>query len=60
MCLRCGEEEEDLEYVLRACPKLESPRRRNFVQVPPPLSAMSADQVETARYFREVFNWDLP
>jgi hypothetical protein len=27
----CGEEEEDLEHVLRACPKLESPRRRNFV-----------------------------
>jgi hypothetical protein len=33
-CPHCGEEEEDLEHVLRACPKLESPRRRNFVQVP--------------------------
>jgi hypothetical protein len=39
MCSCCGEEEEDLEHVLRACPELESPRRRNFVQVPPPLSA---------------------
>ena len=54
-CPRCGEEEEDLEHVLRACPELESPRRRNFVQVPPPLSAMSTDQVEVARFFREVF-----
>jgi hypothetical protein len=33
MCPRCGEEE-DLEHVLRACPKLESPRRKNSVQVP--------------------------
>jgi hypothetical protein len=32
-CPRCGEEE-DLDHVLRACPELESPRRRNFVQVP--------------------------
>jgi hypothetical protein len=44
MCPHCGEEE-DLEHVLRACPELESPRRRNFVQVPLPLSAMSTDQV---------------
>jgi hypothetical protein len=51
-CPHCGEEE-DLEHVLRACPELESPRRRNFVQVPPPLSTMSADQVEVARFFRE-------
>ena len=56
-CPRCGEEEEDLEHVLRTCPELESPRRRNFVQVPPPLSAMSTDQVEVARFFREVFEW---
>jgi hypothetical protein len=41
----------------RTCPELESPRRRNFVQVPPPLSAMSADQVEVARFFREVYQW---
>jgi hypothetical protein len=33
-CPHCGEEDEDLEHVLRACPKLESPRRRNFVRVP--------------------------
>jgi hypothetical protein len=33
-CPRCGEEEVDLEHVLRACPELESPRRRNFVRVP--------------------------
>jgi hypothetical protein len=59
-CPRCGEEEEDLEHVLRACPELESPRRRNFVQVPLPLSAMMTDQVEVARFFREVYNWDLP
>jgi hypothetical protein len=56
-CPRCGEEEEDLEHVLRECPELESPGRRNFVQVPPPLSAMSTDQVEVARFFREVYQW---
>jgi hypothetical protein len=33
-CPRYGEEEEDLEHILRVCPELESPRRRNFVQVP--------------------------
>jgi hypothetical protein len=59
-CPRCREEEEDLEHVLRVCPELESPRRRNFVQVPLPLSAMTMNQVKTARYFWEVFNWDLP
>jgi hypothetical protein len=59
-CPRCREEEEDLEHVLRACPKLESPRRKNFVQVPPPLSAMSTDQVEVVRFFWEVFEWDQP
>jgi hypothetical protein len=57
-CPRCVVEEEDLEHVLRACPELESPRRRNFVQVLPPLSAMSTDQVEVARFFQEVFEWD--
>jgi hypothetical protein len=56
-CPQCGEEEEDLEHVLRACPELESPKRGNFVQVPPPLSAMSTDQVEMARVFREVYQW---
>jgi hypothetical protein len=30
MCPRHGEEE-DLEHILRACPELESPRRKNFV-----------------------------
>jgi hypothetical protein len=59
-CPCCGEEEEDLEHILRACPKLESPRRRNFVQVLLPLSAMSTDQVEVARIFREVFEWEPP
>jgi hypothetical protein len=59
-CSCCAEEEEDLDHVLRACPELESPRRRNFVQVPLPLSAMSTDQVEVARFFREVFKWDQP
>jgi hypothetical protein len=53
-CPHCGEEE-DLDHVLKACPELESPRRRNFVQVPPPLLAMSMDQVEVARFFREVY-----
>jgi hypothetical protein len=57
-CPCCGAEEKDLEHVLRACPKLESLRRRNFVQVPLPLLAMSTDQVEVARFFREVFDWD--
>jgi hypothetical protein len=49
-----------LEHVLRPCPELENPRRRNFEQVPLPLSAMSTDQVEVARFFREVFEWDHP
>jgi hypothetical protein len=60
MCPRCGEEEEDLEHILRAYPELESPRRRNFVQVPLPLSVMSTDQMEVARFFREVFKWEPP
>jgi len=59
-CPRCGEEEETLEHVLQRCPNLESPRRRNFVQVPLPLSIMTTNQPEAARYFREVFGWDLP
>jgi hypothetical protein len=59
MCPHCGEKE-DLEHVLRACPKLESPRKRNFVQVFPPFSAIATDQVETIWFFREVFDWDLP
>jgi ribosomal protein S27AE len=54
-CPRCGEEEEDLEHILRACPELDSPKRRNFVQVPLLLSAMLTDQVEVAPFFREVF-----
>jgi hypothetical protein len=49
-----------LEHILKAFPELESPRIRHSVQVPPPLSAMSTDQAETAWFFREVFNWDLP
>jgi hypothetical protein len=48
-----------LEHILRACPELESPRKRNFVQVFLPLSAMARDQVEMARFFWEVFDWDL-
>jgi ribonuclease HI len=56
MCPHCGEEEEDLEHVLRACPELESPRRRNFVQVPPPLGYVD-QSVEVVRFFREVFEW---
>jgi hypothetical protein len=58
MCPCCGEEEEDLEHVLRACLKLESPKRKNFVQAPSPLSAKLTDQVEVAWFFREVFEWD--
>jgi hypothetical protein len=58
-CPRCGEEEETLEHVLQRCPNLESPRRRNFVRVPPPLSVMTMYQSEVARFFREVFAWDL-
>jgi hypothetical protein len=55
----CGEEE-DLEHILRAYPELESLRRRNIVQVPLLLSAMTTDQAETARFFWEVYNRDLP
>jgi hypothetical protein len=58
ICPRCGEKDE-LEHVLRACPKLESPRKINFVQVSPLLSAMATDQVETVQLFQEVFDWDL-
>jgi hypothetical protein len=58
-CPCCGEDE-DLEHVLRACPELESPRRRKFVQVRPPLSAMSTDQVDVALFFQEVFEWEHP
>jgi hypothetical protein len=53
-------EKDDLEHVLRACPELESPRKMNFVQVSPLLSAMATDQVETVQLFQEVFDWDLP
>jgi hypothetical protein len=49
-----------LEQVLRACPELESPRRKYFVEVPLLLQAMSMDQTEPAQFFREVFDWDLP
>jgi hypothetical protein len=59
MCPRCGEKD-DLEHVLRACPKLESPSKRNFVQVSPLLSAMATDQEETVQFFQEVFDWNLP
>jgi hypothetical protein len=59
MCPHCGEKD-DLEHVLRACPDLESPRKKNFVQASSLLSAMATDQVETVRFFREVFDWDLP
>jgi hypothetical protein len=52
---RCGEEKEDLEHVLRTCPELESPRKRNIVQVPLPLSVMTMDQADAARYF-----WKVP
>jgi hypothetical protein len=55
-CPCCGEEEEDLEHILRACPELESPRRRNFMQIPMLLLAMLTDKVEMARFFWEVFN----
>jgi hypothetical protein len=58
-CPCCGEGEEDLEHFLRTCPELESPRKKNFVQFPRPLSALTTDQAESARYFREVFDWDL-
>jgi hypothetical protein len=54
-----GEEKEDMGHVLQTCPELESPRRKNFVQVPPPLSVLTMDQADAARYFREVFDWDL-
>jgi hypothetical protein len=49
-----------LEHVLRACPELKSPRRKNFVWVPLPLLVMSTDQVEVARFFQEVFEWEPP
>jgi hypothetical protein len=46
--------------VVRECPELESPRRRNFLQIPSPISVMTTDQADMARYFREFFNWNLP
>jgi hypothetical protein len=59
-CPHCGEKEEDLEHVLRMCPELESPRRKNFSVGPPPLLVMTTDQADAAQFFREVFDWDLP
>jgi hypothetical protein len=47
-----------LERSLRL--NLESPRRGNFVEVPPPLSVLMTDQGDAVRYFREVFDWNLP
>jgi hypothetical protein len=52
--------QETLEHVLQRCPNLEIPRKRNFVQVSPPLSVMLTDQVDAAQYFQEVFDLDLP
>jgi hypothetical protein len=48
-----------LEQILKRCPDLENPKRRNFVQAPPPLSVLTTDQADAARYFRKVFDWDL-
>jgi ribonuclease HI len=59
-CPPCGEEEEDLGHVLMMCPELEIPKRRNFLQILLPLSVMTTDQADAARYFREVFDWDFP
>jgi hypothetical protein len=42
-CPQCGEEEENLEHIMKMCPELKSPKRRNFVQVPPPLLFMTTD-----------------
>jgi hypothetical protein len=58
-CQHCGEEEETLEHVLQRCPNLESPRKKNFVQVLLPDSVMTTDQADVARYFWEVFVLDL-
>jgi hypothetical protein len=53
ICPLCGQEKEDLEEVLHTYPELESPRRRNFVQVPPSLLVMSTDQADVVQFFRE-------
>jgi hypothetical protein len=60
MCPCCGEEEEDLEHVLKTSSELESLKRKNFMQVPLLLSVIMLDQAVAARYFWEVFNLDLP
>jgi hypothetical protein len=59
-CPRCREEEADLGHILRTCPELESPRRRNLLHVPSPLSFMTTDEADAAQYFRKAFDWDLP
>jgi hypothetical protein len=49
---------------LGACPdgmpRVGEPQDKELCAGPPPLSAMSTDQVEVARFFREVFEWDRP
>jgi hypothetical protein len=57
-CPRCGEEE-DLEHVLRACPSWRA-QEKELCAGPPPLSVMLTDQVEVARFFQEVFEWETP
>jgi hypothetical protein len=41
-------------------PRAGEPGEKELCTVPPPLSAMSTDQVEVARFFREVFEWEPP
>jgi hypothetical protein len=58
ICPHCGEE--DLEHVLKACPEWESPRRRNFMQVPPTVLVYGDRSGRNGAVLPEVFDWDLP
>jgi hypothetical protein len=41
-------------------PRVGEPQEKELCAGPPPLSAMSTDQVEVARFFREVFDCNHP
>jgi hypothetical protein len=53
-CPCCEEEEEDLEH------GIGEHEEKELYAGPPPLSVLTTDQAEAARFFREVFDWDLP
>jgi hypothetical protein len=45
---------------LEDMPGVGEPQEKELCAAPPPLSVMTTDQADAARYLREVFNWVLP